>query len=70
MTNYNIFQSAYVNRGTSELDLNQKPKRRDYFKSQIRMTNVPSYSRDTPSHIATPSVNHVNNVTNCTNTET
>ncbi|KAJ8680561.1 hypothetical protein QAD02_016348 [Eretmocerus hayati] len=66
-------QGAYVNRGTSELDLSRKNKRKEQQGGKFKVPNaVTTSSRaTTPSHLHTPaSINHLSASSACNGTET
>ncbi|XP_058803224.1 cyclic nucleotide-gated cation channel alpha-3 isoform X5 [Phymastichus coffea] len=71
-------QGSYVNRGSSELDLSHKNRRKDHFRGKFKLPNAVLSSssnttaRDaTPSHLHTPaSINHLTGTSTCNGTET
>lgn len=62
-----------MNRGTSELDLSHKSRRKDYLRGKFKLPNAVttlSTSRDA-SHLHTPaSINHLSTSSGCNGTET
>ncbi|XP_015608192.2 cyclic nucleotide-gated channel rod photoreceptor subunit alpha [Cephus cinctus] len=64
--------AAYVNRGSSELDLSRKSRRRDHLRGKFKLPNAVALatSRE-PSHLHAPSsINHLNSNSSCNGTET